>query len=104
MICSYIVSCAGLNLQKMCRTRIEFEPPPNEPVRTQELGRIKRRGCYSPFLRHISLLTRDTFTTKQDSESIFNKFAKLHNKIDLDIWGRGEDDTSHALRIFESRF
>jgi len=44
LVCSYLVSCAGLNMQKRCRTTIEYEPPPNEATRTHEVGRVKRMG------------------------------------------------------------
>jgi hypothetical protein len=87
-------------MQKMCRTTIEFEPPPNESVRAQEVGRVKRKGCYSTWIRHISLLTKDTFNTKQDSESILKNLPNLLTQLDLDIWGKGEEDKNHELGEF----
>lgn len=57
-------------MQKRCRTTIEFEPPPNEPTRIHEVGRVKRMGNPSKWIRHISLLAKDTFNTNQDSLSL----------------------------------
>ncbi|KAJ4326067.1 hypothetical protein N0V94_000229 [Neodidymelliopsis sp. IMI 364377] len=92
LICSYMVSCAGLNLQKQCRTSIEYEPPPNESVRTQELGRVRRRGQPSPWVRHITLLTKDTLNTKQDSEAILKNLPSLMTQLNMEVWGRADDD------------
>ena len=101
LICSYRVSCAGLNLQKHCRTSIEYEPPPNESVRTQELGRVRRRGQPSPWVRHITLLTKDTLNTKQDSEAILKNLPSLITQLNMDIWGKGdEQDNSYKLGDF----
>lgn len=102
MICSYLVSCAGLNLQRLCRTTIEFEPPPNESVRAQELGRIKRTGSCSPWVRHITLLGKNTFNEKQDSESILKNLPNLLTQLDLAVWGKegGDEDKDYQLGDF----
>jgi hypothetical protein len=101
LICSYMVSCAGLNMQKYCRTSIEYEPPPNEPVRKQELGRVRRRGQQSTWIRHITLLTKDTLNTKQDSEAILKNLPNLLTQLNMDVWGNGEDEEkTYALGEF----
>lgn len=87
-----MVSCAGLNLQKACRTSIEFEPPANEPIRVQELGRVRRRGQLSAWVRHITLLTKDTLNTKQDSEAILKNLPNLMTQLNMEVWGKDEED------------
>lgn len=101
LICSYMVSCAGLNIQKQCRTSIEFEPPSNESIRAQELGRVRRTGQPSPWVRHITLLTANTLNTKQDSESILKNLPNLLTQLNMDVWGNGdEEESTHALGTF----
>lgn len=94
LICSFLVSCAGLNLQHLCRTSIEFEPPPNESTRQQSLGRVKRRGSLGTWVRHITLLTKNTLNTKQDFDSILNNLPVLVTQLDLKIFGgdNGDED------------
>jgi hypothetical protein len=87
-----MISCAGLNLQKACRTSIEFEPPPNEPIRVQELGRVRRRGQLSAWVRHIMLLTKDTLNTKQDSDAILKNLPNLMTQLNMDVWGKDDKD------------
>ncbi|KAI4675893.1 uncharacterized protein J4E84_009868 [Alternaria hordeiaustralica] len=106
LICSYLVSCSGLNMQTLCRTTIEYEPPPNESIRAQEVGRVKRRGQPSPWIRHITLLTKDTFNSKQDSSMILKNLPNLLTQLDLEVWGpkdQGDEDDeagSHVLGDF----
>ncbi|KAF2030155.1 hypothetical protein EK21DRAFT_89216 [Setomelanomma holmii] len=85
----------------MCRTTIEFEPPSNEAVRVQEVGRVKRKGCYSSWVRHISLPTKDSFNTKQDSQAILKNLPNLLTQLDMEVWGKKDDtDNDHELGDF----
>ncbi|OAL50711.1 hypothetical protein IQ07DRAFT_680068 [Pyrenochaeta sp. DS3sAY3a] len=94
LICSFLVSCAGLNLQNLCRTFIEFEPPPNESTRQQARGRVKWRGSLGTWVRHITLPTKDTLNTKQDFDSILKNLPVLVTQLDLKIFGtdNGHED------------
>ena len=87
-----MVSCAGLNLQKACRTMIEFEPPPNESTRAQALSRFKRGGQPAPWVRHISLLTADSYNTQQEAQSILKGLPFLLTQLNREVWGVGDDN------------
>ena len=92
LLCSYMVSCAGLNMQKLYRTTVEYEPPPNEAIRQQEFGRLRRRGQPSPWIRHISLLTKDTFNAKQDKDTILQSLPNLLTQLNMEVWGSKSED------------
>lgn len=91
LLCSYMVGSNGLNMQYNCRTMIEFEPPPNESIRQQSLARIKRTGNPSTWVRHISLLTTNSFNTQQDAVSMLKSLPFLLTQLNLEIWGKGNN-------------
>jgi hypothetical protein len=61
-------------------------------VRDQALGRTKRRGNPSSWVRHISLTTKDSFNTQQVANLILKSPPALWTQLNLDIWGKSEGD------------
>jgi hypothetical protein len=43
-------------------------------------------------VRHISLLTEDTFNVKQDFETILKNLPNLITQLNMDIWGKEDED------------
>jgi hypothetical protein len=100
LICSYSVSCAGLNLQALCRTVIEFELAPCEGVRQQMLGRIRRRG-QTRWCRHICLTTKDSFNTRQTAMSLLKGLPALMTQLNLEVFGGSEADVDQEHMLGE---
>jgi hypothetical protein len=63
-------------------------------LRAQEIGRVRRKGPYSSWVRHISLPTEDTFNVKQDSETILKNLPNLITQLNMDIWGKEDEDAN----------
>jgi hypothetical protein len=61
-------------------------------LRAQEIGWVRRKGSYSSWVRHISLITKDTFNVKQDSEAILKNLPNLITQLNMDIWGKKDDE------------
>ncbi|KAJ8115193.1 hypothetical protein OPT61_g3101 [Boeremia exigua] len=91
MICSYLISCAGINMHLRCRTVIEFEPAPCQGVRDQMVGRVRRKG-QTRFCRHIKLTTKDSFNTQQDAVTLLRSLPMLMTQLDLDVFGKQEEE------------
>ncbi|KAF1352672.1 hypothetical protein EJ07DRAFT_159119 [Lizonia empirigonia] len=95
LICSYAVSVAGLNMHKMYRTVIEYEPAPCEGVRQQMVGRVRRKG-QKRWCRHITLIIKDSFNSQQNAISLLRSLPMLMTQLNLEVFGAGEDG-EHAL-------
>jgi hypothetical protein len=100
LICSYSVSCAGLNLQALCRTVIEFELAPCEGVRQQMIGRVRRRG-QTRWCRHICLTVKDSFNTQQTAMSLLKGLPALMTQLNLEIFGGSEADVDQEHMLGE---
>lgn len=98
LICSYMVSASGLNLHGHCRTVIEFEPAPSEGIRKQVLGRVQRIG-QKRWVRHVSLMTKNSFNTRQEASSLLKSLPALMTQLNMEVWGasEGEDDRDIPL-------
>ncbi|KAH6633017.1 SNF2 family N-terminal domain-containing protein [Boeremia exigua] len=92
LICSYLISCAGVNMHLRCRTVIEFEPAPCQGVRDQMVGRVRRKN-QTRFCRHITITTKDSFNTQQDAVTLLRSLPMLMTQLDLDVFGTNEADT-----------
>jgi hypothetical protein len=90
LICSWMISCAGLNMQDNCRTIIEFEPAPSEGVRQQGIGRVRRKGA-KKWCRHICLRNANSFNTQQAAMSLLKSLPALLTQLNLEMWGNDED-------------
>lgn len=104
LICSYAVSVAGVNMHKMCRTVIEYEPAPCEGVRQQMIGRVRRRG-QNRWVRHITLVIKDSFNSQQNAISLLRSLPMLMTQLNLEVFGSGEENGEHTLGdyvIFEN--
>jgi hypothetical protein len=99
-ICSYSVSCAGLNLHMLCRTVIEFELAPCEGVRQQMLGRIRRRG-QTRWCRHICLTTKDSFNTRQAAMSLLKGLPALMTQLNLEVFGNSDAEMDEDRMLGE---
>jgi hypothetical protein len=100
LICSYSVSCAGLNLQALCCTVIEFELAPCEGVRQQMLGRIRRRG-QTRWCRHICLTAKDSFNTRQTAMSLLKGLPALMTQLNLEVFGGSDADVDQEHLLGE---
>ena len=98
LICSYLISCAGVNMHLLCRTVIEFEPAPCQGSRDQTVGRVRRKG-QPKFCRHITLVTKNSFNTQQDAVTLLRSLPSLMTQLDLDVFGKRDEemDRDHAL-------
>jgi hypothetical protein len=100
LICSYSVSCAGLNLHKLCRTVIEFEPAPCEGVRQQMIGRVRRKG-QQRWCRHICLAVKDSFNTRQTAMSLLKGLPALMTQLNLEVFGGSDADIDQEHMLGE---
>lgn len=91
IICSYLVSPYGLNLHGHCRNVLFFEPPPNASMEQQVIGRVKRVG-QRRCIRIIRLSVKNSFNDCQNANLIVKALPSLMAELNLDIWGKEEDD------------
>jgi superfamily II DNA/RNA helicase len=69
LVCSYLVSPAGYNLQGDCRFVHVFDPPSSEAARTQAIGRTYRIGQRRTVVV-LSYASRDTFHARLSSAAM----------------------------------
>lgn len=101
LICSYYVSSAGSNMQRLCRNTHQFDIPMSESIRMQAIGRTHRLG-QSRTVKVYDYVVNQSFNVRQmatnirkavpataaqlSGEAMEEKFNSDTGQVELGLW------------------